>query len=314
MDPRRRHGLRGALRNVAEAAIFNAANPFAQIQRFIPNAEWERDPTRPPPSQTNMVRSQSNLRGRPQASSMAHRIPDDDSDETMAEAVQVAQAFGPARDLPAGGSGAKKGATETPVSIQRSHFGLPETVTQVLTGTNYFAVTCPANFQSMMRVPFRLTSIVDRMPNQPAAAVGGAAYVASSLYNSIMPPQSTFAFPATPILFPSDTTDGLQWLDWYTSFYQYYHVMGVEWELTMFNPQLNAQYGVVVATTIDTYSSANATNVHPSGATMEEMEQWPDVVGIKWFLTTARKMQLRGQSRDTTVQERFVKTSRTMKI
>lgn len=277
MDPRRRHGLRGALRNVAEAAIFNAANPFAQIQRFIPNAEWERDPTRPPPSQTNMVRSQSNLRGRPQASSMAHRIPDDDSDETMAEAVQVAQAFGPARDLPAGGSGAKKGATETPVSIQRSHFGLPETVTQVLTGTNYFAVTCPANFQSMMRVPFRLTSIVDRMPNQPAAAVGGAAYVASSLYNSIMPPQNTFAFPATPLLFPSDTTDGLQWLDWYTSFYQYYHVMGVEWELTMFNPQLNAQYGVVVATTIDTYSSANATNVHPSGATMEEMEQWPDV-------------------------------------
>lgn len=279
----RQYNRRPGLRGVAEVALNVAGNPFVQLTRL-----GNREPvhTRPVPPVANLppqwhIPAAGNspaLRGTSSGINMPNRIEDDDSgDSTMEQAVQVAQAFGPSGPNPPAGAGAGKGAQETPVSIQRSHFGLPETVTQVLTGTNYFAVTCPANFQSMTRVQFRLTSIIDRMPVSPIAPVGGAAYLASTVYNSIMPPQSTFSWPAAPILFPSDTTDELQWIDWFTQMYQYYHVMGVEWEITMFNPQLNAQTGVVMATYVDTYSSTNATNVHPSGATMEEIEQWPDV-------------------------------------
>ena len=186
----RQYNRRPGLRGVAEVAINAAGNPFAQLTRLA-----NREPTHTQPvPQVNLParwhipanRGSPALRG----GTMPNVVSDDD--DSMEAAVQVAQAFGPSGPNPPAGAGAGKGAQETPVSIQRSHFGLPETVTQVLTGTNYFAVTCPANFQSMTRVQFRLTSIIDRMPVSPTAPVGGAAYLASTVYNSIMPPQSTF--------------------------------------------------------------------------------------------------------------------------
>lgn len=204
------------------------------------------------------------------------QVSDDDEDMQMAVAITEPMSNAVALRAEGGGDGARKGAKETPISIQRSHFGLPETVTQVLTGTNYFAAITPANFQSMTRVQFRLTSIIDRMITTPSTPTPSAAY-AAGIYNRMMFPQSSGSWNAAPAFYPSDTTDELQWLDYFVLMYQYYHVMGVEWELTMANPQTNVNCDITVATSIDTYSAGNATNVHPNGASMEEMEQWPDV-------------------------------------
>lgn len=68
----------------------------------------------------------------------------------------------------------------------------------------------------------------------------------------------------------------MQWRAWYTKLYNYYHVVGLEWELTIQNANAFAQGGMVVANYIDTFSVNQATQVHPTTATISQIEQWPD--------------------------------------
>lgn len=285
----RQYNRRPGLRGVAEVAINMAGNPFPQLVRFAahdrPSQTFPVPPVAdlPPQWHTPANRGSPAISQRPRQGVTPRmntmprgQVSDDDEDMQMAVTLTEPMSNAVALRAEGGGDGARKGAKETPISIQRSHFGLPETVTQVLTGTNYFAAITPANFQSMTRVQFRLTSIIDRMITTPSTPTPSAAY-AAGIYNRMMFPQSAGTWNASPAYYPSDTTDELQWLDYFVLMYQYYHVMGVEWELTMANPQTNVNCDITVATSIDTYSAGNATNVHPNGASMEEMEQWPDV-------------------------------------
>ena len=169
---------------------------------------------------------------------------------------------------------------ETPITFQRPHYGIAETATQVLSGINYFSVVCPNNHSSVNNVQFRLTSIIDRMITTLATPTPGAIYT-SGVYGTLQPYASSGTWPNPPINFPNNVTDNLQWRGFFTKMYGYYRVLGVEWELTVQNPQTNFNADQVVGWTIDTFGVNNSTQVHPTNATLNEMEFWPDVTWVR---------------------------------
>lgn len=214
-----------------------------------------------------------------------HVIPNDDADmESVGEPDNGRTAESSSTLMGARGtSGSKGGVVETPVIRQTPHYGLPDRVTVVLPSTIYFAAITPTSFNSMTRVQVRLTSMFDKLITTRTTPVGSAAY-AAGIYDRMMAPASTATWLATPPQFPNSVTDNMQWRTYYTAMYQYYHCMGVEWELTMMNPQTNDACDIAVATYIDTFSSNNAGNIHPTTYSMQEIEQWPDV---RWTLVNA---------------------------
>lgn len=215
----------------------------------------------------------------PSDKKMPHFREEEYDDEEMKDAVDVVPDNSRAVStrasmIPRGTSSG--GNQETRISKQRPHYGLPETVTQVITNTTYFSIITPSDRQQMTRMQFRLNSLQDPIVTSFTTPGVGATYTAG-VYNSIMPTGSTNTFPNPLRDFPSGSTDTSQWRAWFNAMYQYYSVLGIEWEITMYNPQYNRNCDIVVATAVDTYSAQSAINVHPSTATMREMEMWPDV-------------------------------------
>nr|QTZ83151.1 MAG: capsid protein [Emberiza pusilla parvo-like hybrid virus] len=255
-------------RNLAYALGFNVANPFAQLTRLSQGPNQVRHRT---------IRSQSdlpqdwqrmpNLRNSNAGPAVIPNDDEMDDSEDMSTAVALSRAMGSA-----GGSG-KKGNQETPITRMPSHFGIRETDTVVLPSTTYFSVS--ANWSNPSRFDVRLTSIVDKQITSVGTPAANAAY-ALGFWNAVMPTNLLDNWPAVPIAFPSNATDGLQWRTWYTKMYNYYHVMGVEWELTVQNASATPSGGIAVVNYIDTFSANNATQVHPTTATISQMEQWPD--------------------------------------
>ena len=215
---------------------------------------------------------------------MAHHIRRD-SDDDMPLAAELSQAFSQdvsdkqvstnARMAFASG-GESKGSQETRITYQRPQYGLSETTTQILPSTTYFSIITPTSSQTMTKFQFRLTSLLDSIITGLVDPAPGASY-AAGVYDVPMITGSTGVFTNPLRSFPSTATDNFQWRNWFSKMYQYYTVLGCEWEITMYNPQTNRNCDIVYATTIDTYSPTNNTNEHPSTATMREMEQWPDV-------------------------------------
>ena len=256
---------RGHFRDLVRAAGATALNPFAQVTRITPRKGYK------------VIQSQSDLpRGwkkkMPNLRNSPAVIPDDnemDDSEDMATAVAVSRAMGSAS------VGGKKGNQETPITRMPSHYGIRETDTVVLPSTTYFSVS--ANGTNPSRFDIRLTSIVDKQITSVATPVASAAYTLG-FFNQVMPTNLLDNWPATLTPFPTNATDGLQWRTWYTKMYNYYHVMGVEWELTIQNASATPSGGIAVANYVDTFSTNNSTQVHPTSATLAQMEQWPDTV------------------------------------
>lgn len=223
-------------------------------------------------------------------------------DEDMEQAVEVSNAFATAgselatnhhsnaanptrlNSLSASSSGGVggKGSHETPIARQMPHYGIPETITAVLPGENYFSVICPVtNTQLTTNVQFRLTSTLDRMITSRTTPTASATF-AAGVFDKVLPIRSSATgWPATLTAFPTLTTDLLQWRTWYHKMYTYYTVIGVEYTIDVVNAVNDFNRDVVMVSYIDTYSTNNATNIHPTGATLAEMKQWPDV---KWKL------------------------------
>jgi hypothetical protein len=147
----------------------------------------------------------------------------------------------------------------------------------ILPKVSYFSL-CATDFTgSATAVQIRLTGINDTFVTIVNTPVNGAA-LSAGLYNRIIPVSATQTnWASSPVAFPNSLRDKPQWLPFWQKMYSYYHVLGVEYELTMDNPYYNENRDVLVAKWIDTYSSGNSTLIHPTGATMEEMSYWPDV-------------------------------------
>lgn len=249
---------RNQRRNFAYALAYNVANPFTQLTRLADQRK----------SVTRTIRSQSDLPSSWQAMPNLRTAdvvpPDDDMDsEDMTTAVALSRSMG---------SSAKKGNQETPVTVMKPHYGLRETETVILPSTSYFSVVTNTTGS---RFDIRLTSIIDKQITSVGTPSASSAYTVG-FWDKVIPYTTTNDWPATLVAFPNTSTDTLQWRAWYTKLYNYYHVVGVKWELTIQNANAFATGGMVVANYIDTFSINNATQVHPTTATISQMEQWPD--------------------------------------
>lgn len=271
-------------RQIAAAIRYNIFNPFAQTTRLANTPQHTR-----PFSQVNLPRhwhipasgNSMALRG-----NHRHIIPDDE-DEDMGTAVALVQGgdlSGPPTNqanLRSGGPEvARKGTQETAITPQRPHYGLPETVTQVIPSIFYFSMLAGPSKDLTTRVQFRLTSMSDQMITNIATPTPTANYD-QGVYNKLLPNKNVYAWenPITTTFPSTGSPDQSQWRDYFHQMYQYYRVLGIEYEFTIQNPQFNTGNDIVVGTFIDTYSADNALNIHnvTNATTVNEIEMWPDV-------------------------------------
>lgn len=207
---------------------------------------------------------------------MSHRV----EDETM-EDDGLDPGLSLAATMSAQGGGKGIGQ-ETPITPASPNYGIANTHTAILPWTGYFAMIAPALKYSPPTVfKFRLTSIYDIF--RTAIAPPAPGLYQAGLWTLQMTSNSTATWPASAPTFPTtmgagvNTSEAPQWRDYWAKMYQYYAVLGCEYEITFQNPQTNAAADVVVANFVDTYSAANATNVHPVNVSVEQMTFWNDV-------------------------------------
>ena len=207
-----------------------------------------------------------------------HRIePDEDSDDVAMEA-----AVAMTEPLSTRAANQPRGLLkETPITLQSHHFGLPQTKTVVLTQTSYLSAIAPETTNDTTEFKMRLNTPVDWFITTGFTTPASGAAYDPGLFTVIMPVKNTAVWPVTAsqVDFPNDLSnnESPQWRTFWEKQYQYYTVLGLEYELTFQNPQVNASCDIVVATYQDSYSANNATNIHPPGVAMGYMEQWPDV-------------------------------------
>lgn len=283
------------INNLANAFVNQAVNPFAQLTRVADRGTSSRpyDPNTAPshftvPKPYNFVTPEKAPKPAQGPSiEPKNRVPKMnriEDDEDMELAVGLSQSFSnqvaaaPAAAARSSGetsSNNKKGNTETKVARQRPHYGLPETVTQVLTGTDYFSWAVTNISTEAYRI--RLTSLIDReviSPNAPT--IPGT--INNGIWNTKIARTDSNSWTAgIAEQFPTSTRDNAQWKAWFTKAYSYYHFIGLEYEITFNNPLVGINYGATVGMFIDTFGPNNASQVHPLDATIAQMEQWPDV-------------------------------------
>lgn len=180
---------------------------------------------------------------------------------------------------------ARRGTQETAITPQKAHFGLPETITAVMPTTFYFSAVVDPSKDVMLYAQFRLTSMQDQMITNLSTPTAGGPYI-KGFWNQMIPTINTFTWPTAgnEVQFPTTgSPDDSQWRGYYHKMYQYYRVLGIEYEFTIQNPQHNVGNDILMATMIDTYSLQSATNVHPLTSTTmtSEIEHWPDV---RWHI------------------------------
>lgn len=283
--------------NLANAAGHMVFNPFAQLTRIadpgpraIPFDENAPQYQRFTSSITSSAPEPAAKRQRTTPTMLPARVPNDD-DEDMETAVNMIEPMrggggdggvttlaargGPPGSGTPGGGGLK----ETPITLQQHHFGLPDTRTVVLTQTSYLAVIPQDTNGATTIFQLRLNTPVDWFATTGlATAVPGAAFGAG-LYTNRIPVSQNGTWPASTQTFPNvlSASERPQWRTYWEKHYTYYTVLGCEYTLTFLNPQTNFNADQVVATFMDSYSATNATNIHPTTATLQVMEHWPDV-------------------------------------
>lgn len=183
-----------------------------------------------------------------------------------------------------GNVGAKN--QETKITRQRPHYGLPETITAVMPSHFYISAFVPGDRNDYTAFQLRLTSMLDQMVTSVTNPVGGAAYT-PGIFSAVAPTSNQSSWPST-IVNPtySGLADSSQWRAYYHKVYQYYRVLGIEWELTIQNAQHNVGNDLLFFTYIDTFSSSNSTNVHPNNAKVGEIMYWPDV---RWHVVRSNQ-------------------------
>lgn len=185
----------------------------------------------------------------------------------------------------AAGDGGKKGSQETPITPQKPHYGLQDTSTVILPFTQYLSVI-PGTFNDYTMVDFslRLTSLTDILPTALVLPTAGGAFT-KGLFNAVTPTGAGSTWQNPLIEFPQTTTAGSPnnekpaWRTFWQKLYQYYTVLGCEYELTFVNSRNAINANTVIAYGFDTYGASSSGNVFPTGKQMYEMEAWK---GLDW--------------------------------
>lgn len=290
-------------RNVGRAIGHGVVNPFAQLTRFAapPSSTTPISQSALQDSVFGMTGPSPTMRERPRTVSI-----NSDGDVEMNQGMQdmglshgIALHFadGSGQGSSSGSDGGSRAVAvssastggvgpkmmkETPITIQQHHFGLPETVTKVITQTSYIS---SANFSSVAsganpRFQVRLNTPYDWFVTAlGTASAGGSITPGIYEYPIRYSNTTTPTWPSTLQFFPTTltATERPQWREYFEKHYAYYAVLGCEYEITFMNPMLVGGCDSVIATYKDSYSATNATQVHPSSVSFGDMEQWPDV-------------------------------------
>lgn len=199
----------------------------------------------------------------------------------------------------AGGGGGPNGVSkETPISSYPSlTYGVQETHTTILPWVFWTGMALDKNTATPLQMKIRLNSIYDMIDNTIVAAPADdttfsvQGFVNKKVGFNGKTPYSGNGFPVQPTAAAS-TTERSQWRDYWAQLYQYYTVLGCEYEVIMVNPIGNHDtvngtanlrvYGgdIICAEQIDTYSDTAAAtgNVMPLTTLVEVM----NYKNIKW--------------------------------
>lgn len=176
---------------------------------------------------------------------------------------------------------------ETPLSNVKPQYGLPDTVNAVQPALMFYSQIALASYSSDASVTkIRMNSMYDMFPDAVSTPSGGTYPMTSGRYNAKIQPLSaditdTTYFTDPPRKWPiigSGTTEKPQWRDWYNKMYDFYHVMGVEYDIVIQNPTTKLGSSIVVGLGFDSSSANNTAGTFPT-APINDMRMWP---GITW--------------------------------
>lgn len=181
-------------------------------------------------------------------------------------------------------TGANSVSKETPISRYPSlTYGLQETHTTIIPWRTWFSVGY-LDHADPVRAEFRLNAIWDMMITTITAITAGSSIGAKGLYNRPVGPagatQANADFPLVPTT-GAHTAERPQWRDYWKEYYDYYTVLGCEYEITIKASGNNRGADIMVGTTLDSYSdTATSTgNVFPP---LTPLYQAMAYKGMKW--------------------------------
>lgn len=246
---------------------------------------------------------QVNLRREPPEEPQNIPLPPDDSDELMnasfdnpPQAMEVDQggSGGPGAVVEAARATAGSNnpvSKETPISPAQPSYGLQETHTTILPVNFWFSVVGPT-YDGDCKMRIRTNSIDDVvLTDLTAADVSAADYtwLAKTLYNVPYNNNDTrrkqtaalteATFPRT--LATTNTTEQCWWANYWRNLYEYYTVLGMEYEIVIQNVQTNSNNpAFLIAIDHDSYSDTQGStgNITPD-ATLAEFLSYRHV---KW--------------------------------
>ena len=162
-------------------------------------------------------------------------------------------------------------------------YGVQETHTTILPWRMWFAVAKP-DHEGPIQMRLRMNSIWDMCISDLATLTEGASVSDKGLYNKPLNPTSAhIANTAFPVVTGSGTQSGErpQWRDYWTQLYEYYTVLGCEWQVTIKNSSNNRGADIIVGTNYDVYSDTSTAtgNIMPSTAYLSEALAYK---GMKW--------------------------------
>lgn len=189
-----------------------------------------------------------------------------------------------------GSEGHGKTSGETPLSKLQPHYGLPQAVNAVLPVQLYYSQLGVTDYTSTVSsTRIRMNSIYDMMVDSLTTPTTGTDYTSGRYSVKVIDATdpigksgagaktwgaSLWPFPVTG----TGSSEKPQWREWYNKMYDYYHVLGVEYEVTIQNAQRLPFADIAVGIAFESSSATNTTSSIPNGNIID-MRMWP---GIEW--------------------------------
>ena len=171
---------------------------------------------------------------------------------------------------------------------------------------------------SPVQLAFKMNTPVTMSSNTITAGPGAGSALTKAIYavpSDEKGQQSAWGFPVTET---NDANERAQWWDYYAAMYDYYTVLGCEYEIRMECPNDTRGHKVACAVQFDTYSTtASSTgNIMPTTKYREVLAykniQWyrvqPDVTGSGQSYTVIRGKYKPGQAKHNIINDGDVKT------
>ena len=166
------------------------------------------------------------------------------------------------------------GSKETPITSMPATYGLPNTVTKVLPGNFYFAISSGGNtpvwdggaldfYISMSNPNQPIKSGVTNVEKTESGQIDGG------FFNRPLTSSQAISWVQNEYFFPIKFTQASfkpEWWNYYSKIYESYSVLGIEWSLNIQNVGLRGVDDVVVAWGVEASKSDDSTNKMPTSA------------------------------------------------